>query len=193
MYSSHLNNPGNGSNGHGCQKQINLFNTFRKLWSEHVMWTRSFIVSAIAGLDDISQVTVRLLRNPTDYGEVFRKYYNSDNAKTLESLLRDHLLIAATLVNYAMSGNNEAYQKEREKWFKNADDMAMFLSQLNPYWSRKEWQDMLYEHLAMVEAEAVDRLNKNYTQDIENYDKMYNEALKMADYMADGIRRQFDI
>jgi len=46
--------------------RINLINLFRELWEEHIFWTRNFIISAIAGLDDLEYVTNRLLRNPTD-------------------------------------------------------------------------------------------------------------------------------
>ncbi|MGI6728179.1 MAG: hypothetical protein ACOX4P_06500 [Anaerovoracaceae bacterium] len=51
-------------------KQIKIMNTLRKLWEQHVMWTRSFIISTIEGLSDLDPVTKRLLQNPTDFANV---------------------------------------------------------------------------------------------------------------------------
>ena len=30
----------------------------------------------------------------------------------------------------------------RKKWYSNADDIAEFLSGINPYWNKKKWRDM---------------------------------------------------
>jgi hypothetical protein len=40
-----------------------LRNAMRKLWTDHTTYTHSYIVSAVAGLPDLSAVTQRLLRN----------------------------------------------------------------------------------------------------------------------------------
>src|SRR5512139_2470835 len=41
----------------------------RKLWEDHVTWTRLFIVSFAADLPDLSATERRLLRNQTDIGD----------------------------------------------------------------------------------------------------------------------------
>ena len=50
---------------------------------------------------------------------------------------------------------------------------------------------MLFDHLRMTEDEAVLRLNRRYQEDIENYDRIEDQAMQMADYMAFGIINQF--
>ena len=47
----------------------------RKLWEDHITWTRLFIVSATAGLPDTDATTQRLLANQTDIGNAIKPYY----------------------------------------------------------------------------------------------------------------------
>lgn len=174
-------------------KSIMLMNILRKLWVQHVMWTRSFIISTAADLGDLDVVTKRLLRNPTDFANVLKKYYGAPKADKFRELFEQHLLIAADLVNKAKAQDTAGAEVARRKWFANADDIASFLASINRYWNKKEWQAMLYDHLQMTEQEAVARLNGRYAEDVRLYDDIEAQALKMADYMSRGIQRQFGV
>jgi len=84
----------------------------RELWTDHVVYTRNFIVSAAGALPDTAEVAQRLLRNQDEIGETLRPYYGDAAATQLASLLRNHIQLAAkTLVaakgtSTAMSGMN---------------------------------------------------------------------------------------
>jgi hypothetical protein len=84
----------------------------RELWTDHVAYTRNFIISASAGLPDTAEVAQRLLRNQDEIGESVRPYYGDAAATQLSSLLRNHIqlaaktLIAAKGTSTAMSGMN---------------------------------------------------------------------------------------
>lgn len=173
------------------KQQLMLQNKLRELWEEHGIWTRSFIISTVSKLGDMDAVTNRLLRNPTDFAILLRQFYNKKTADKFEELLRQHLLIAGQLVTAARDQDKEKADMARTAWYKNADDIAKFLSIINPYWSINTWQKMLYKHLELVENEAVLRLEDNYTEDIKNFDELENQSLAMADYMFEGIVRQF--
>ncbi|QHQ61757.1 acetylglutamate kinase [Anaerocolumna sedimenticola] len=181
----------NNNNLSNCKNQINVFNAFRKLWEQHVFWTRTFIISTASNLGDLELVTERLLRNPTDFAIVLKNFYSADKARTFEGLLKEHLLIAASLVNNTKNGNTEAAYEDRKKWHKNADEIALFLGEINPHWSPRQFRALLYEHLKMTEDEAVYRLNGKYASDIALFDSIETQALQMADFMAFGILNQF--
>lgn len=166
-------------------------NVIRELWEQHGFWTRSFIISAVDGLADVDLVTQRLLRNPADFAAVLVNFYGGQNANRFKDLLTAHLTIAADMVNAAKAGNMQKYEELKKDWFKNADEIAYFLSSINPYWNRNEWQKMLYTHLNLVEAEAVTRLNRQYERNIALFDEIENQSLLMADYMSTGILKQF--
>src|SRR5687767_12358232 len=46
----------------------------RKLWEDHITWTRLYIVSAAAGLPDTTAAAERLLRNQDDIGDAVKPF-----------------------------------------------------------------------------------------------------------------------
>ncbi|MGH7522337.1 MAG: hypothetical protein ACREMI_13765 [Gemmatimonadales bacterium] len=66
----------------------------RELWSDHIVYTRNFIVSSTAGLSDTAEVLQRLLRNQDEIGEAIKPYYGEAAGGQLASLLRSHIQLA---------------------------------------------------------------------------------------------------
>jgi hypothetical protein len=170
---------------------LDLNLAMRKLWEDHITYTRNYIISALAGLEDTDAVAQRLLRNQDDIGEAIRPYYGDTAGKKLASLLRDHIVIATEVVKAAKMGDNDALTKSQAKWNANADDIAAFLSSANPHWSKKMLTDMLHQHLALTTGEVVSRLKKDWPADVDFYDKGHVHMLNFSDALSDGIIRQF--
>jgi len=173
--------------------KLRVMNKFRLLWEQHVEWTRMFIIGTVDDLDDISYTTNRLLRNPADFANELKKYYGAEKAGIFEKLFTEHLVIAAQFLNNAKTGNTKAADDDRRKWYANADNIAEFLSDINPYFNEHEWRAMLYDHLYMTENQAVYRFNGQYEKEIEEYDTIEQQALRMADMISEGIIKQFKI
>lgn len=81
-----------------CNQQ-EIINKIRKLWSQHVYWTRFFIISTAEELPDLKYVTDRLLKNPEDFANILKKFYGEKKAEEFKKLLTEHLNIAGELVN----------------------------------------------------------------------------------------------
>ena len=177
----------------GCMTpaQVEVMNTLRMLWMEHVLWTRQFIQSTFAGSGDLDAVTARLLQNPAGFAAALMPFYGTDIADRFEALMRDHLLIAAQLVNAAKAGDTAAYDAQRTKWYENADDIADLMAQINPHWDNIDWQTMLYDHLYLTELEAMQIGSNQYEESIRQFDEIQQQALEMGDEMADGLFEQF--
>lgn len=189
--------PGSGNPGQNytmaciTQAILNLSNQIRLLWEQHITWTRLTIISMVFNLPDVELVTQRLLRNPRDFEAALVPLYGSQTAARFSSLLRDHLVIAADLVNAAKAGDSNAVARTERVWYDNARDIADLLASINPYWSRQEWERMLFDHLALVKNEAVFMLTGEYQKGIDLYTDMERNAMMMADVMTDGIVKQF--
>jgi hypothetical protein len=173
--------------------QMNLMNEFRKLWEEHVVWTRLFIISALAGLPDLDVTTKRLLRNPEDFAKVLEIFYGKQKANSFKSLLEEHLKIAASIVENVKQGNEKAAEQYSRLWYANADRIAAFLASMNPYWPEDEWKRLLHDHLRMTADEVTARLKGEYAKDSIIFDMIQEQALAMADTMTAGMIKQFNI
>jgi LysM repeat protein len=178
-------------NGGYTKSALNANNHTRLLWEQLATWTRLFIISTVFGLPDANLSADRLLQNPRDFEAALRSFYGNAVAAEFAGLLTAHLTIAAELVNAAKAGNTRAAEDAETRWYANADEIALFLSEINPYWSAQEWKNLLYDHLAMTKTEAVDYLNRDYAGSITIFESMEKEALDMADYMTRGIIQQF--
>lgn len=173
------------------ESELDLNNLIRMLWEQHVYWTRVFIISAVFSLPDVNLVTDRLLRNPKDFEAALRPPYGDVIASKFSDLLTSHLTIAAELVMDAKAGDSAAAADAEKRWYQNADQIASFLSSINPYWPALEWQRLLYDHLAMTKNEAINFLQHNYAGSISTFENIEKKALDMADLMTSGIVNQF--
>jgi hypothetical protein len=164
----------------------------RKLWEDHITWTRLYIVSAAAGLPDRELTAERLLQNQVDIGNAVRPFYGDAAGSRLTALLREHILIAVELIDAAKAGDPAAFEDAQERWYANADDIAAFLNAANPEnWPLAEMQGMMREHLDATLAEAAARLAGDFAADIAAYEEVHRQILEMADMLSAGIIAQF--
>lgn len=163
----------------------------RKLWADHVIWTRCYVVSAIADLADVQATATRLLRNQEEIGNAIVPYYGKAAGDQLTALLKEHIMIAVDLVTAAKMGDQRKLTEADKRWTKNASDIAVFLSKANSYWPEKSVTDLLNLHLKLTKEEAVARLNKQWEVDIQKFDEIFTEILVLADALAEGIIKQF--
>jgi hypothetical protein len=184
------------ADAHGATATRAAFHdAMRKLWEDHITWTRMFIVSAATeaeNLPDLGPTTDRLLANQTDIGNAIKPFYGDAAGDALTALLRDHILTAADIIAAAKAGDSDALAEASAAWYANADEIAAFLSDANPqHWPLEDMQAMMKSHLDLTLEEAVARLQGRYADDIVAYDAVHQEILEMADMLSDGIIAQF--
>jgi hypothetical protein len=172
--------------------KADFHDAMRKLWEDHVTWTRLYIVSAAAGLPDAQSTAQRLLQNQADIGNAIKPFYGDAAGERLTALLRQHILTAADLVTAAKAGNSAGVQAASAKWSANADEIADFLSGANPKpWPRETMRSAMHHHLDLTLQEAQARLNGDWAGDIAAYDAVHTHILEMADLLSAGIISQF--
>src|SRR5215213_5140168 len=168
-----------------------LKSDMRKLWEDHIIWTRNVIFNIIDNLPGTTEAVNRLLQNQTDIGNAIKPYYGNSAGNQLTALLRDHITIAADLLTALDDGNTAAFNAAYAQWVANADAIAALLSSVNPNWPLAEMKTMMHEHLDRTGAEALTRKTANYAADVSVFEEVHVQILEMADMLTEGIVMQF--
>jgi hypothetical protein len=178
-----------------------LQRAMHRLWSDHVVWTRDYIVvalgntgteAALAGGGEAQAAANRLLHNQEDIGNAIVPLYGEEAGKGLTDLLKQHILIAVDIIDLVRAGDfGERFEELDESWSENAEEIARFLSGLNPHWPERDVRDLLAQHLALTKQEVDARLFGDWENDIAAFDDIMTEILTLSDALSAGIVRQF--
>jgi hypothetical protein len=163
----------------------------RKLWTDHVVWTRFYIVAALDDHPSATAAANRLMQNQEDIGRAIAKYYGEPTGQKLTVLLKEHISIATDVVKAAKANDKAALQEADNRWQQNALQISDFLSEANPYWSRTTLSQMMRMHLSTTTDEVTARLNNDWDADARAFEKVYDHILKMSDALSEGIVKQF--
>ena len=173
-------------------KAVELRTDMRKLWEDHITWTRLAIISLETGTPDTNATVARLLRNQTDIGNAIKPYYGAAAGNELTKQLRTHILIAADLIAAAKAGDQTKLADAQTRWTANADQIAATLNSVNPrFWKLGAMKAEMHMHLKLTTDEAVARLEGNWNADVAAYDKVVDHILGMSDMLTNGIVKQF--
>jgi len=198
MAQAHGNPPAAHGHGHGnghavlTPKAVAFEMQMRKLWEDHIIWTRLAIISLEGGTPDTDATVARLLENQIDIGNAFEPYYGARTAHALTALLREHILIAADVIAAAKAGDSAKLADAQARWTHNADQIAAALHDVNPrFWKLAEMKAEMHMHLALTTQEAVAHLQDDWTGDVAAYDRVHLHILHMADVLSQGVIGQF--
>ena len=157
-----------GSAQPGAKADLRL--AMRKLWEDHITYTRHYIISAVADLPDADSVAKRLLQNQDDIGNAIKPYYDDAAGEKLAALPKDHITIATEVVKAAKTGNTTALDAAQKKW---------------------TLETMLQKHFDLTSGGVVARLKRDWAADIKAYDDGHAHMLMFADALTDGIAKQY--
>ena len=164
----------------------------RRLWEDHITWTRLAIISLTTDSPDTEATVGRLLQNQTDIGDAVKPFYGEAAGNELTRQLRLHILIAADVVAAARAGDETELAEALARWQSNADDIAAVLSSVNPdHWELATMKAEMRTHLELTTQEAVARLQGNWSADVAAYDQIHEHILHMSDLLSTGLVKQF--
>lgn len=153
----------------------------RKLWTDHVIWTREYVIAAKFNSATKGQVAARLLRNQDDIGEVLAIVLGDPAfGAAAAQLLKEHILIAADLVE----GKGDA-NTLRAKWYVNGSDIGDALGA--KLGDTAYWREMMKMHLDATLQEVAAIMSDNPAHIAIFDEHILPDALDMADKMAASL------
>ncbi|MBX4210473.1 peptidoglycan-binding protein [Candidatus Parcubacteria bacterium] len=173
-------------------KTVALNQAMRKLWEDHITWTRLYIIETAGNLPGATTTATRLFRNQDDIGNAIKTYYGDTAGNQLTTLLKIHIQGAADILAAAKANDQTKLATAKQAWFDNANQIAAFLNQANPTnWPLGTLQQHMKEHLDLTLDEAVQQLGGNYSASVADYDKVHDQIIMLADILTKGIIAQF--
>lgn len=173
--------------------QLAFHDQMRKLWEDHVTWTRLAIVTFAAGPEESFGATAgRLLQNQNDLGNAIKPFYGAEAGNQLTKLLEEHILVAVEVMEAARQADTAAFDDALARWYVNGDEVADHLSSLNPdAWPQDVMRAMMSGHLDQTLTEAAAELGGDYQASVASYEAIHDHILEMADALSAGIMADF--
>ena len=172
-------------------EEVKLKITMRKLWEDHAIWTRMFIVDLLANFPGIDNTTNRLLKNQEAIGNCMKTFFGDAAGDTLTSLLKDHITITIDLLKAIKAEDATRAVTLETDAVTNAENMATFFSTINPCYSRDELIEMLDTHLILVKYQFIARMSGDYNADVMYFDMGLHHILMISDCLFRGIIERF--
>ena len=148
------------------EQRLALHDEMRRLWEDHITWTRLFIVSASADLPDTPATTKRLLRNQQDIGDAIKPFYGRAAGERLTTLLQGAHRRGRRPARQRQGGDQAAVERHSGAWYRNARDRRLPHAANPRHWARSEMRAMMREHLDLTLTEAVAHLEQDHRTDI---------------------------
>ncbi len=173
--------------------QVELSNLLRRYWSDNIHWTRGLYISTLFDLENKPYIERRMLRNATDISNVFRFLYGDAVAERIERILSEYTTtffeMSDALAHQDMDTANKLYQR----LFEQLDELVQVLGNTNRYIDKEELRVMLYDLLYLSQEEASQIYSRQYQESIDQYDEIYDQATRIADYLARAIIEQIRV
>ncbi len=191
--SSHVGTAAHSMEHRGLNaQQLAFHDHMRKLWEDHITWTRLAIVTFAAGSAGFPATAERLLDNQDDIGAAIAAFFGTRAGDDLAALLHDHITLAVAILQAAKDGDSAAFKAAQGKWYANANAIADFLASINPrFWPDDVMRADMKVHLDETLTEAADELAGHYAASARDYEAVHHHILAMADMLSSGIIERF--
>lgn len=172
-------------------ERLTLISGLRYLWLQLAIWSRSLIVSSAGNLGDIQSITDRLFQIPEAFAEMLSRYFEPQEVDRFRELLEEHIAAASALVIAEKNDDDKTVNQETVSLYDNARLMASYLAEINPYWNREQWTEVLNDYIEILLADLVARMSGDFPKEITIFDDLQTQVIKIADTMSVGMIQKF--
>ena len=159
-----------------------------KIWTENAWYTRNAIISLLGSLGDTQEVSKRLLKTQENIGDLMRTYYDSAMVDELTGLLKLHVSIAVDTITAAKAGDPTVDLIATRK---NAlSQIVEQLEKMNPDWEQTNLESLWNNYLNDTVDEIQFRIDKNWSSDVLNFDRLMTNVYLLANCMSQGVVNQ---
>jgi hypothetical protein len=173
-------------------KAIELQETLRDLWVDHIFWVRSVVLASKYGDVEATKVAeANTVQNAKAIAASMVPFYGKDAGDKLFDLLAGHYGAVKGYLSAAYANDTAGMEGARKQLTANAKEIAAFLSSANPNWPKDTLESLLLAHGAH-HLQQIDAINhKDFASEAETWAMMKKHMYTIADALAAGIAKQF--
>lgn len=192
MNGSEINRPGmnGGMQENGMPDRSSFADRMRMAWLDHVYLLNSFINSVSGAMPDQQEIASALIRNAEEIADLFARYYPQGEIQQLKQLLLDHVELTGSLITETSAGNDARAESQKQRLLENADQIAQLLAKATPEYDERYLKELLDMHIDLVGRLLSERMAGEYEAQLQTLRKARRQAVSMADYFSDGLRRE---
>ncbi|MCI5494431.1 MAG: LysM peptidoglycan-binding domain-containing protein [Lachnospiraceae bacterium] len=170
--------------------EMELNQDFRMAWTQLAYWTRMYVDAVTEDAGNQGEIRSRLEQIPAAMADIFGRFYPADMTAGLQQELMTFTDRLSELVLLVKEGKTEQTDELETQLEEQVKTIAAMLSNLNVNYDSKELEEVLGEYLMLTKRGVVARLAGEYADDIATFDALEQQAVKIADYLSEGIAGQ---
>lgn len=171
--------------------QMNFIFRARMLWRDLASWLRSYKVSLYGGVGNTEDLSQRLYRIPIEYGSILRVFFGDQVTEKFINLLSQYIILLQSLFIAQINNDVDIINNLTQQIYQNVNNMAALLASINPYWTQGGWSTLLELFTNMQIQEATTFLTKDYSKNIDIFDRIISLTTIIGDYFSEGLTSYF--
>jgi hypothetical protein len=174
------------------QKTFETAVALRDLWLGHIFWVRNVSVAALDKNDlAVKAAEKQAVSNAQAIAASIEPFYGAPAKDKFFKLLAGHYGAVKAYLVAVVASDVSAQAKATQSLTSNADEIATFLSQANPYLPKDAVQGLLLAHGGHHIQQIQQLRDRNYDAEAQTWEEMKKHVYQIADATADALAKQF--
>ncbi len=169
-------------------EQVDTIYNIRMFWFELLNWVRELMLSKYFGIGNETEIYDRLKQVPGNYVNALRQFFGDNPAiDELQLELNTYIELIDNLIDAQIAGDTDEVNRLTHLLYQNADERAISVSKLNPFWDQNEWRIRLYNNLRLTLDELYTFSTGDYNRNLNILDELLDLAESTSGYFAQGL------
>ena len=166
--------------------------TFRDLWLGHIFWVQHVVSNIVTNdLKERDAAKKEVVANTKQIASTIAPFYGEAASEKLNSLLDVNIDAVREYSEATVAGNKPQQEAALAHLASNADDIAEFLSQVNPYLQKDTVRSLIAVHGANHVLQINQYKARDYAQLKETWPMMRQHVYLIADTLTAALVKQF--
>lgn len=164
----------------------------RDEWSRHLFWIRNVVLDdAKNDLRSRDFAEKAVAANARDIARTFTPFYGEAASDRLHALLTKHYEAVKTYSLASVAGNTRQQDAAKVQLTSNIDEIATFLSGVNPHLPKDTVRALFATHVDQHVAQIAKFQARDYAGEEETWPTMEHHIYVIADTLAAALVKQF--